>query len=38
LAEVFGVSAVAERHADGVVRISYAADPLAREAGAVPGP
>ncbi len=28
--DVFGVAAVAERHADGVIRIAYAADPLAR--------
>ncbi|MFG3407428.1 ABC transporter ATP-binding protein [Streptomyces sp. NPDC048142] len=28
LADVFGVAAAAERHADGVVRITYAADPL----------
>ena len=30
LAEVFGVRASAERHADGVVRITYAARPLAK--------
>jgi iron complex transport system ATP-binding protein len=29
LREVFGVTAAAERHADGVVRITYAARPLA---------
>ncbi|MFE6777371.1 ABC transporter ATP-binding protein [Streptomyces sp. NPDC057702] len=29
LREVFGVRAVAERHADGVIRITYGADPLA---------
>ncbi|MGO4422916.1 ABC transporter ATP-binding protein, partial [Streptomyces sp. MCAF7] len=29
LREVFGVAATAERHADGVVRITYAARPLA---------
>ncbi|WP_145504075.1 ABC transporter ATP-binding protein [Streptomyces sp. CFMR 7] len=29
LADVFGVAAAAERHKDGVVRITYAADPLA---------
>ncbi|GAA2297788.1 ABC transporter ATP-binding protein [Streptomyces kunmingensis] len=28
LAEVFGVAASARRHADGVVRLTYAADPL----------
>ncbi|WP_405796481.1 ABC transporter ATP-binding protein [Streptomyces sp. NBC_01506] len=28
LADVFGVAAEAERHADGVVRITYAAEPL----------
>ncbi|MEU6043256.1 ABC transporter ATP-binding protein [Streptomyces griseus] len=28
MADVFGVAAAAERHADGVVRITYAADPL----------
>ncbi|MFJ8790567.1 ABC transporter ATP-binding protein [Streptomyces sp. NPDC102462] len=30
LADVFGVRATAERHADGVIRITYAARPLAR--------
>ncbi|MES4903830.1 hypothetical protein [Streptomyces sp. NPDC000395] len=29
LREVFGVAAIAERHADGVVRSTYAARPLA---------
>ncbi|MBB5933367.1 iron complex transport system ATP-binding protein [Streptomyces zagrosensis] len=29
LREVFGVQAVAERHADGVIRITYGANPLA---------
>jgi iron complex transport system ATP-binding protein len=33
LADVFGVRASAERLADGVVRITYAAKPLARKAG-----
>jgi iron complex transport system ATP-binding protein len=32
LREVFGVAATAERHADGIVRITYAAQPLALEA------
>ncbi|MFG2721497.1 ABC transporter ATP-binding protein [Streptomyces sp. NPDC048416] len=31
LREVFGVAATADRHADGVVRITYAAQPLALE-------
>lgn len=31
LREVFGVAATADRHADGVVRITYAAHPLAAE-------
>ncbi|RPF36910.1 ABC transporter ATP-binding protein [Streptomyces sp. TLI_185] len=31
LREVFGVAATAERHADGIVRITYAAQPLALE-------
>jgi iron complex transport system ATP-binding protein len=33
LAEVFGVRANTERHADGVVRITYAARPLAKHVG-----
>ncbi|OIK28387.1 ABC transporter ATP-binding protein [Streptomyces malaysiense] len=33
LADVFGVHARTERHADGVVRITYAARPLARAGG-----
>ncbi|MFI1766199.1 ABC transporter ATP-binding protein [Streptomyces sp. NPDC020800] len=33
LADVFGVRATAGRHADGVVRITYAAQPLARTEG-----
>lgn len=31
LRDVFGVRASAERHADGVVRVTYAAQPLARD-------
>ncbi|MBA9043588.1 hypothetical protein BJ996_000319 [Streptomyces phaeogriseichromatogenes] len=31
LADVFGVHAHTERHADGVIRITYAARPLARD-------
>jgi iron complex transport system ATP-binding protein len=30
LTDVFGVSAVTERHEDGIVRVSYGARPLAR--------
>ncbi|MFI9243779.1 ABC transporter ATP-binding protein [Streptomyces sp. NPDC053086] len=37
LADVFGVRAHAERHADGVVRITYAAQPLTRGRGAEDG-
>jgi iron complex transport system ATP-binding protein len=33
LAEVFGVRASTERHADGVIRITYAAGPLAKDDG-----
>lgn len=38
LREVFGVQAVAERHADGVIRITYGADPLATARGTGPAP
>lgn len=37
LRDVFGVRASAERHADGVIRITYDAQPLAREASAASG-
>jgi iron complex transport system ATP-binding protein len=30
LSDVFGVTAVTERHADGIVRVTYGARPLAR--------
>lgn len=30
LADVFGVTALTERHGDGIVRVTYGADPLAR--------
>lgn len=36
LAEVFGVHATTERHADGVIRITYAAQPLALGGGPAP--
>lgn len=38
LHQVFGVRAVAERHPDGVVRVAYAADPLAGTTGAESDP
>ncbi|MGC5561479.1 ABC transporter ATP-binding protein [Streptomyces sp. FR-108] len=38
LREVFGVQGETERHADGVVRITYAARPLAPRPGEVGGP
>ncbi|WP_251092261.1 ABC transporter ATP-binding protein [Streptomyces sp. Caat 7-52] len=38
LADVFGVRAHAGQHADGVVRITYAAQPLARGGGEEAGP
>ncbi|MEU6355228.1 ABC transporter ATP-binding protein [Streptomyces sp. NPDC047072] len=37
LADVFGVTATTERHADGIIRVTYAARPLAQERQATAG-